>query len=157
MVLSDSHTESVEGLPNGALEEVSGADLVIHAGDYTGPGLLEALRRRGNFKGVFGNMDPPEIKRGLPAVETIEIGGFRIGISHPSEGGAPFGIEERVRANFRDVDAIIFGHTHRTKNERREGIVYFYPGCVSGTFPALAMTFGIMTLGIEVRGEIRSV
>ena len=83
VVLSDSHADSEEGLPNEAREEVSGADLVIHAGDYTGPRLLEELLRRGNFKGVYGNMDPPEIRRRLPAVETIEVAGFRIGIKPP--------------------------------------------------------------------------
>lgn len=154
VVLSDSHTDSIDSLPSRILDELSGADLIVHAGDYTGTKLVEELRRRGNFKGVHGNMDPPEIKQQLPAVETVVVGGLRIGVNHPSEGGMVFGIEERVGAKFRDVDAIIFGHTHRTKNEHRNGVLYFNPGSATGTFPATAKTFGIITVGKEMRGEI---
>lgn len=136
------------------MDELSGADLIIHAGDYTAIGLLNELRRRGNFRGVHGNLDAPEIKRELPALETISVGGFSIGINHPSEGGTPFGIEDRIRAKFQDVDAVIFGHTHRTKNEYRNGVLCFNPGSATGTFPASARTFGIITVGKEMRGEI---
>jgi putative phosphoesterase len=136
------------------VDELSGADLIVHAGDYTAMGLLNELRRRGSFKGVHGNLDAPEVKRELPALETIRVGGFGIGINHPSEGGSPFGIEDRIGAKFQDVDAIIFGHTHRTKNEYRSEVLYFNPGSATGTFPASARTFGIITVGKEVRGEI---
>lgn len=154
VVLSDSHTDSIDDLPRRIFDELSGADLIVHAGDYTGAELLEELRRRGNFEGVHGNMDPPEIEQELPALETFVIGDFRIGVNHPSEGGTPFGIEERVGAKFRDVDVVIFGHTHRTKNGRRGRVLYFNPGSATGTFPATAKTFGIITLGGEIRGEI---
>lgn len=73
IVLSDSHADSIDLLPRKAIDELSGADLVVHAGDYTGRELLEELRQLGNFKGVHGNMDPPEIKRELPALETIVV------------------------------------------------------------------------------------
>lgn len=154
VVLSDSHVDTIDGLPRRTVDEMSGADLVVHAGDYTGMKLLEELRRPGNFRGVHGNMDPPEIKRELPALETVVIGNLRIGICHPPEGGMPFGIEERIRARFQDVHAIIFGHTHRTRNERKGGILYFNPGSATGTFPASAKTFGIVTIGKEMSGEI---
>ena len=154
LVLSDSHVDTVDLLPRRIVDELAGADLVVHAGDYTGGALLEELRRSGNFKGVHGNMDPPEIKRELPALETIITGDHRIGICHPAEGGPPFGIEDRIRARFKDVDAIIFGHTHRTKNERKGGLLYFNPGSATGTFPASAKTFGIITVGKDVSGEI---
>lgn len=155
--MSDSHADSIDSLPRRIVDELSGADFVVHAGDYTGRRLLEELRRFGNFKGVHGNMDPPEIKRELPALETIVVGGFSVGINHPAEGGVPFGIEQRIRAKFRDVDAIIFGHTHMTKNEYKDGILYFNPGSVTGTFPASVRTFGIITVGEEVSGEILKV
>jgi len=154
VVLSDSHVDSIDRIPRRIVDELSGADLVIHAGDYTGVKLLEELRLRGNFKGVHGNMDPPEIKRELPALETALIGDCRLGICHPPEGGMPSGIEERIRARFQDIDAIIFGHTHRTRNERKGGVLYFNPGSATGTFPALAKTFGIITIRKEMNGEI---
>ncbi len=154
VVLSDSHTDAIDRLPGRIVDELSGADLIVHAGDYTGLQILEELRRRGNFRGVHGNMDPPEIKRGLPALETLVVGDRRIGVCHPSEGGLPLGIEGRIRAKFQNVDAIIYGHTHRAKNERRGGVLYFNPGSATGTFPALTKTFGILTIGNETSGEI---
>jgi hypothetical protein len=154
VVLSDSHVDSIGSLPRRIVDELSGADLVVHAGDYTGMKLLEELRRRGNFKGVHGNMDPPKIKRELPALETFVIADRRIGICHPAEGGVAFGIEDRIRAKFRDVDAIIFGHTHKTRNRSEGGVLYFNPGSATGTFPASAKTFGTITIGKEMRSEI---
>jgi uncharacterized protein len=157
VVLSDSHADSMDRLPRRIVDELSGADMVIHAGDYTGENLLGELRRLRNFKGVHGNLDPPEIKRGLPALETAVIGGFSVGINHPSEGGSPFLIEERIGARFQHVDAIVFGHTHRAKKEYRDEVLYFNPGSATGTFPASARTFGILTVGKEITGEILKV
>jgi putative phosphoesterase len=155
VVLSDSHIDSIDLLPRRTVDELSGADLIVHAGDYTGTTLLEELRRLGTFKGVHGNMDPPEIRRELAALETFVVGGFTIGINHPSEGGSPFGVERRVSAKFQDVDAIIFGHTHRAKNEYRDGVLHFNPGSATGTFPASKKTFGVITVGENLKGEIR--
>ena len=96
-VLSDSHTNSLEALPGKAIDELTGVDLIIHAGDYTGKDVLDGLRELGDFKGVHGNMDPPEIKAELPETEFFEVMGFRIGVAHPSEGGIPFRLWRRVR------------------------------------------------------------
>jgi len=157
VVLSDSHTDSIDELPKRIVDELSGADMVIHAGDYTGESLLGKLQKLRNFKGVHGNLDPPTIKRELPALETVAVGGFRVGINHPSEGGSPLGIEERIGARFQRVDAIVFGHTHKAKKEYRGGVLYFNPGSVTGTFPASGRTFGIITVGKELAGEILKV
>jgi hypothetical protein len=154
VVISDSHVDSIDRLPRRIVDELSGADLVVHAGDYTGTKLLEELRLQGNFRGVYGNMDPPEIRRELPALQTVVIGDCRIGVCHPPEGGSPFGIEDRIRARFQDVDAIIFGHTHKTKNERKGGVLYLNPGSATGTFPASAKTFVIITIGKEMSVEL---
>ena len=154
VVLSDTHTGSMDQIPRSVVDELSGADLVVHAGDFTGRTLLDQLRRLRNFTGVHGNLDSPDIKQELPAQTTIVVGSFRIGITHPSEGGMALGVEERVRAKFQDVDAIIFGHTHMAKNEYRDKVLYFNPGSATGTFPASEKTFGIITVEKEMKGEI---
>jgi putative phosphoesterase len=156
-VLSDSHANTMDLIPRRIIDELSGVDLIIHAGDYTGKTLLEELRRLGSFKGVYGNMDPPEVRQQLSALETLDVGGFRIGINHPAEGGSAFGIEERIGAKFPNINAIIFGHTHRAKNEHKNGILYFNPGSATGTFPALMKSFGIIRVEDELNGEILKV
>ena len=153
-VISDTHTNSLDRLPRKLLDELSGTDLIIHAGDYTEKKLLDDLRNLGRFVGVYGNMDSWEIRRELPAIENIDAAGFRIGLNHPAEGGAPFDLEKRLRPKFKEVHVIVYGHSHQTKNEVKDGILYFNPGSATGTFPALKKTFGILYIEKEVRSEI---
>jgi len=154
VVLSDSHTTSIDGLPRKIIDEISGADLTIHAGDYTEKRLVDDLRGLCDFKGVYGNRDSPEIRRELPALEVVEAGGFHIGVSHPAEGGPPFGITTRVTAKLPKVEMVVFGHTHRPRNGRKRGVLYFNPGSATGRFPALRMTFGVITVGDEIRAKV---
>ena len=153
-MISDTHTNSLDRLPRKVIDELSGVDLIIHAGDYTEKKLLDDLRKLGNFKGVYGNMDSGEIRRELPAVDAIQVSGFTIAVNHPAEGGAPFGLEERLRTKFQNVHAIIFGHTHQARSEMKSEILYFNPGSATGTFPAFKKTFGILTVENDIRGEI---
>jgi len=70
-------------------------------------------------------MDPPEIRRELLGSEIFELIGFKIGVTHPAEGGVTFRLEKRVRAKFERVNVIIYGHSHWTKNEVIGGVLYF--------------------------------
>ncbi len=156
VVISDTHTDSIDNLPRRVLDDLSGADMIIHAGDYTGKRLLDALRKIGPFRGVYGNIDGPEIRTELPAIDIIQAEGFMIGVNHPAEGGSPLTLEQRLRPKFSGVQAIIHGHSHRTKNDPRDGILWFNPGSATGKFPATKKTYGILTLDKEIRGEIIS-
>ncbi len=154
IVLSDTHSDSIHSLPKRLVEELPKSDLIIHAGDFTGKQLVEDLRNIGTFHGVYGNIDGPDVRRELPEIETIEAEGFRIGVNHPAEGGSPTTIEQRIRRKFQDVQVIIHGHSHRTKNEKKDGILWFNPGSATGKFPALKKSYGTLTIGGEVKGEI---
>ncbi len=153
-VISDTHTDSIADLSRRLLDELSSVDLIIHAGDFTGKKLLDDLRSLGQLRGVYGNIDGPEIRRELPAIDNIDAGGFRIGVNHPAEGGPPSTVEERLRRKFRSVQVIIHGHSHQVKNETRDGVLWFNPGSATGTFPARQKTYGILTLEKEIHGEI---
>ena len=154
VVISDTHTDSIENLPRQVLDELSGADMIIHAGDFTSKGLVDALRKIGPFRGVYGNIDGPEVRKELPAIDIIQAGNFNIGVNHPAEGGSPLTLEQRLRPKFPYVQAIIHGHSHRTKNGFRDGVLWFNPGSATGKFPATKRTFGILTVDKEIRGEI---
>ncbi len=153
-VISDTHTNSLDRLPKKLLDELSGMDMIVHAGDYTEKKLLDDLRKLGNFRGVYGNMDSWDIRKELSAIHNLEFEGFRIGVNHPAEGGAPFGIEKRLRPKFKDIHALIYGHTHQAKHEKVGDVLYFNAGSATGTFPALKKTFGILHIEKEIRGEI---
>ena len=154
VVLSDTHSDSISSLPKRLIEELPKADLIVHAGDFTGKQLVDDLRRLGRFRGVYGNIDGPEVRHEIPEIDTIEVEDFRIGVNHPDEGGSPMTIESRIRRKFPDVHVIIHGHSHRTKNEKKDGILWFNPGSATGKFPALKKSYGVLTIDDEIRGEI---
>ncbi len=153
-VLSDTHTGSIDQLPRGLVDILTGMDMVLHAGDFTERPLLDELRKMKNFTGVYGNLDSFDVKKQLHAIETVKAGGFKIGLNHPAEGGTPLNLDERLRPKFQDIHAIVFGHSHEPVNEIKGGVLFFNPGSATGMFPAKKKTFGILHVGKDIRGEI---
>ncbi|HZY47353.1 MAG TPA: metallophosphoesterase family protein, partial [Candidatus Bathyarchaeia archaeon] len=78
----------------------------------------------------------------------------KIGVNHPAEGGSPLTLEQRLRPKFPGVQAIIHGHSHHSKNDFRDGILWFNPGSATGKFPATRKTYGILRVDKDIRGEI---
>jgi putative phosphoesterase len=155
VVLSDTHAKDLTDLPERILEDLKRADLIIHAGDYTSKSLLDQMMELGNFKGVHGNMDTNEIKVKLPDEDIFEFAGFRIGVTHPSEGGSPFGLIERVKSKLGDdLDLIIYGHSHKPGNKIKGNTIFFNPGSATGAFPARSKTYGIIRIGDKIEAEI---
>jgi len=144
-VVSDTHLTSFAQVPDRILLALAEIDLIIHAGDFVARDVLDGLKRLGEVKAVRGNMDSEELKRILPEKELLWIEGKRIGITHGS--GSPYGIDDRVGRMFEDVDVIVFGHSHQSQNEIKKGILFFNPGQARNSF-------GILTVGKEVKGEI---
>jgi putative phosphoesterase len=153
-VISDTHTDSIDNLSRVILDELSGADMIIHAGDFTSKRLVDELRRIGTFRGVYGNIDGPDVRKELPAIDIVQAEDFMIGVNHPAEGGSPLTLEQRLRPKFPAVQAIIHGHSHRTKNDFRDGVLWLNPGSATGRFPATKKTYGILTVDKGIRGEI---
>lgn len=146
-VISDTHATSFDQLPDRVLTALAEVDLIIHTGDFVTKDVLEGLKQLGEVKAVRGNMDSEELKRILPERELLIIEGKRIGITHGS--GPPYGIDDRVGRVFKDVDIIIYGHSHYSQNEVKGGILFFNPGQARNSF-------GILTIGEEVKGEVIS-
>jgi hypothetical protein len=144
-VISDTHATSFDEVPDRILTTLAEVDLIIHAGDFVTKDVLDGLRRLGEVKAVWGNMDSEEIKRILPEKELLVIEGKKIGITHGS--GGPYGIEDRIRRMFEDVDVIVYGHSHQPKNELKKSVLFFNPGRARNSF-------GILTIAKEVRGEM---
>lgn len=145
VILSDTHISSVKGLDNGLIKEVKRADAVIHAGDYTRMEVVEGLKSISKrFYGVCGNMDGDEVKKRLKPKLIVELGGLRIGITHPVEGGPPLGIKRKVREKFEGVDLIVYGHTHFPEESYEDGLLCFNPGSATKAFPAFRKTYGIL-------------
>ena len=144
-VISDTHAGSIEEIPRQILASLTNVDLIIHAGDFTRKPVLDGLRKLGEVKAVCGNMDSYELQQLLPEKELLIVNGKRIGIIHG--WGSPFGLENKIRKKFDEVDAIVYGHIHYPKNEVIDGILFFNPGRARDSF-------GILTVEEEIKGEI---
>ena len=144
-VISDTHVHSFGELPQNLLTILAKTDLIIHAGDITTVDVIKGLERLAPVQGVYGNMDLPEVKTVFPEKQIIEVKGKKIGIVHGS--GGPWKIEERIKQVFSDVDAIVFGHSHKTFNKVIDGILLFNPGRAS-------KSYGLLEVGEKIEGKI---
>jgi len=154
-VLSDTHIPfAAARLPERVAEILSTMDAIIHAGDYQDLAVVEGLRSLGDFYGVCGNMDTPDIRRCLPERRIVHLGGFAIGVIHG--WGAPHDLQPRVVAAFggEKLDAIVYGHSHRACCELVNGVLVFNPGSPTDTRFADARTLGVLTLGKTITGEV---
>lgn len=153
-VVADTHCpEFLERLPDRVAEVLGGVDLILHAGDVTGPETLEGLGRLAPVMAVRGDHDR---RLDLPRRRVVEVGTKRIGIihgnrSHLIEEPITFlgtvtlghvwprsGLQSWLRRQFPNVDAIVYGHTHFAENEHGGGVLLFNPGAVYQVGPAEA-------------------
>lgn len=128
LLLADTHVpRRAKALPAPVWEEVAAADVVIHAGDWVVPDLLDELEKRSaRLVGVWGNNDGPELRRRLPEVARVELDGMRWGVVH--ETGAKAGRESRMRAAYPDLDVLVFGHSHIPWDTEHAGLRLLNPG-----------------------------
>lgn len=153
-VISDTHVDSVGKLPLKSLRLLEGVDLVIHLGDYTGEALLEGLRRRFRFKGVYGNNDPPRVKARLRREEVFEVAGFKVVATHPADIMNPIGVGKKLKRRFNNAHVILYGHTHLARLNFIDGALLLNPGSLTGKFPAMKKTMGVLYVEGTVKGKI---
>ncbi|MFL5839120.1 MAG: metallophosphoesterase family protein [Thermoleophilaceae bacterium] len=127
-VISDTHLpRGNRRIPDACVASMRASDLILHAGDFTYPAILEELQSLGPpLAAVHGNVDTEEVARLLPEVREVQAGGARIGLVH--DAGPAAGRLERMRALFPKADAVVFGHSHIPLHEEREGFQIFNPG-----------------------------
>ena len=112
LLLADTHVpRRARDLPAQVWRAVEDADLVLHAGDWVEPALLDELESRARrLLGVHGNNDGPELRARLPEVARTTVDGVRFAMVH--ETGPARGREERCAAASDDVVVLVFGHSH---------------------------------------------
>ena len=130
-VISDTHIpRRAKGLPLEVVAGLEGVELILHAGDILVGSVLEDLAQIAPVYAVHGNCDLGELKDGLPKDRLIKYAGFKIGLTHGHDyyRSSGFSISQVLEAFGEDVDAIVFGHSHRPYNKRINGILFFNPG-----------------------------
>jgi uncharacterized protein len=116
-VISDTHGL----LRPEAVATLQGSDYLIHAGDIGDPQILDKLAAIAQLTAVRGNVDHGAWTRKIPATNVLEIREISIYVLH----------------NLQDLDlkpeaakfaAVVYGHSHVPKQERKNGVLYFNPG-----------------------------
>jgi putative phosphoesterase len=127
-VISDTHLpRGTRRMPDACVAALRTSDLILHAGDFTYPEVLEELRDLGPpIEGVHGNVDVEELRRLLPEARVVDVDGATIAMVH--DAGPAYGRLERLRARFPDADAVVFGHSHIPLHEEQDGFQIFNPG-----------------------------
>ena len=107
-----------------AVAALRGVDLIVHAGDVGGKGILGELRNLAPVQAVYGNVDDPADPQ---LSRTLNLGaeGVRIHVSHGHEAGWP--TPEKLLATY-DADVIVHGHTHRQAVVNADGRWVVNPG-----------------------------
>jgi putative phosphoesterase len=112
LLIADTHVpKRARDLPAQVWDEVARADVVLHAGDWVTPKLLDALESRAaRLVACWGNNDAPELRARLPERADVQLAGVRFTVVH--ETGTATGREARMSRLYPDSDVLVFGHSH---------------------------------------------
>ena len=97
-------------------------DVLIHAGDFGSPDLLQFLQESYDVVWVKGNIDSFREARDWPLYREIKIEGTKIAISHQRKDLFPHINPE--------ISVYIFGHSHQWIKEVNEVGIWLNPGSI---------------------------
>jgi putative phosphoesterase len=125
LVLADTHNK----LPRTIVDLAREADEIWHLGDVCAEMILDQLRAVGPpVTVVRGNCDD---NSEWPLLVDLVRAGLRFRLQHIPPETPPNGL-----------DVVLHGHTHVPRNERRRGVLFLNPGCVTrpnqGAAPSVA-------------------
>jgi len=151
-VISDTHLDDYDDkMRRSVAEYFSDVDMVLHAGDMVDLRVLKIFGGK-EIKAVCGNMDNNSVREKYPDHLLFEIKGFKFLLIHG--WGSSVDIEERIRAGFKDVNCIVYGHTHKPANHRKDGVLLFNPGSAVERYVASSRTIGILEIDKDIQGRI---
>jgi uncharacterized protein len=143
-VISDTHGL----LRPEALAALAGSDLIVHAGDVGDATILERLAGIAPVRAVRGNVDRGALAAALPSTELVEVEGVHLYVLHILE-------ELDLVPGAAGIGAVVYGHTHVPKIERRAGILYLNPGSAGPRRFTLPVTLARLVVdGGELEAEL---
>lgn len=166
-LVSDTHIPTnLNRLPEALLNQISGVDAILHAGDIVSASVLRTLRSIAPTTAVVGNSDPPEVASTLADQELLSLGGRTIGLKH---GHQPHGVQSHyigqpydspemevffqlMASQLPTAEIIVFGHFHRPVIRQWNDVLFINPGAVSS--PRGEQSFAMLDLSDTVTAQI---
>ncbi|MEZ4676078.1 MAG: metallophosphoesterase family protein [Caldilineaceae bacterium] len=131
-----------------AITALAGADIIIHAGDVGKPEILTALATIAPVYAICGNMDKGAWANALPATEVVAYQGYLLYVLHDRN-------ELDLNPAAAGFHAVISGHSHQPKIEKRNNILYVNPGSAGPRRFQLPVTVGrIRIINETLQAEI---
>lgn len=116
-IISDTHGL----LRPEAVDCLRGSDHIIHAGDIGSPEIIPRLKEIAPVTAIRGNVDTQAWARQFPETEAVELAGKLIYVIHDINA-----LDLQPQAA--GFAAVISGHSHKPKQETKNGVLYFNPG-----------------------------
>ncbi|MCX4325821.1 MAG: metallophosphoesterase family protein [Lachnospiraceae bacterium] len=131
-VISDTHGRLREEVS----EQAGTCDAILHAGDAGSMEIIQALKKIAPLYVVRGNIDG-EWAAGIPEELYFTLYGFNFYMVHN---------RKHIKADISKTDIIIYGHSHKYKEEYAGNVLYLNPGsCGPGRFRH-EVTMAVITL-----------
>ncbi|HWX54801.1 MAG TPA: metallophosphoesterase family protein [Verrucomicrobiae bacterium] len=134
-VISDTHGL----LRPEAIAALRGAEHILHAGDIGSPEIIPALKTIAPVTAIRGNVDREPWTQKFPDTEVAQVAGLHIYMIHD--------------LNALDLDpkasgfaAVINGHTHQSRQETKNGVLYFNPGSAGPKRFNLPVSIGFLEI-----------
>lgn len=155
-VLADTHWKGADAVPQGVLQLLEDADVVIHAGDLKCEHVLQSLRDGERpVLAVRGNNFELDLAS-LPDVRVETLNGFKVGIAHDIGSVNQFSCHAKKPEDIfgEHVDCVIFGQTHHPFFDVLHGVPFINPG--SATDQDHSGAPGTLAL-LDINGRLKSV
>lgn len=139
-ILSDTHNLLREEV----IRQLTGCDMILHAGDISSPNILESLKAIAPVKAVRGNNDG-DWAEALPLTLDFELCGLRFFMAHKKKD---------LSKEASDYDVMICGHSHQYKEEwlkdaNGRHTLVFNPGSCGPVRFRQPITMAILTIGTD--------
>lgn len=135
-VISDTHGV----LSDEVIEKLQGCDYIIHAGDVGNKEIIDKLESITKTFVVRGNNDKDEWGLTLPKYREIEMDEVLIYVAHNKED---------IPKDLKEVDLVIYGHSHKFYNETIDNIVYLNPGACGRKRFSLPLSMAIVEINLD--------
>ncbi len=146
-IISDTHGL----LRPGAVDLLRGSDHIIHAGDIGSPEIIPALEKIAPVTAIRGNVDTQAWAKRFPETDAVELEGLYFYVIHDVNA-----LDLNPKAA--GFAAVISGHSHRPRQEVKDGVLYFNPGSAGPRRFTLPVSVGRLEIeGGLVRGHTEEI
>ncbi|WP_293984112.1 metallophosphoesterase family protein [uncultured Clostridium sp.] len=135
-VISDTHGL----LRDEVIENLQGCDYIIHAGDIGSEEILDKLQGIAKTFAVRGNNDKEGYALKLPDFKEIKMDEVLIYVTHNKAD---------IPKELREIDLIIYGHSHKYSEDNIDGIIYLNPGSCGRKRFSLPLSMAIVEVNLD--------